>query len=175
MANNSNKSFRYRFDFSKIPTTIQIPNLIEVQKRSYDRFLQMDRLPSERDDSGLQAVFQSVFPITDFRNVSQLEFELGDVAEVSDGKHRLKHGLQPTIIALARQAIHLQKAVVGALLHLDEVRDLNGGGNLGKIEAIPERLIAVVGHQKLPFQAQHATSATQTSKGAAAGRAPRKI
>src|SRR6266567_4337792 len=66
--------FRHRFDFSKIPATIQIPNLIEVQKRSYDRFLQMDRLPSERDDGGLQAVFQSVFPITDFRNVSQLEF-----------------------------------------------------------------------------------------------------
>ena len=48
---------RNRFDFSKIPATIQIPNLIEVQKRSYDRFLQMDSLPSERDDSGLQAVF----------------------------------------------------------------------------------------------------------------------
>ncbi len=67
-------AFRKRFDFSKIPATIQIPNLIEVQKRSYDRFLQMDALPSERDDAGLQAVFQSVFPITDFRNVSQLEF-----------------------------------------------------------------------------------------------------
>src|SRR5664280_1562234 len=65
---------RNRFDFSKIPATIQIPNLIEVQKRSYDRFLQMDALPSERDDGGLQAVFQSVFPITDFRNVSQLDF-----------------------------------------------------------------------------------------------------
>ena len=65
---------RKRLDFSKIPATIQIPNLIEVQKRSYDRFLQMDWLPSERDDAGLQAVFQSVFPITDFRNVSQLEF-----------------------------------------------------------------------------------------------------
>src|SRR5208283_5143782 len=65
---------RNRFDFSKIPATIQIPNLIEVQKRSYDRFLQMDALPSERDDAGLQAVFQSVFPITDFRNVSQLDF-----------------------------------------------------------------------------------------------------
>ncbi|MGB9202619.1 MAG: DNA-directed RNA polymerase subunit beta [Terriglobales bacterium] len=65
---------RRRFDFSKIPATIQIPNLIEVQKRSYDRFLQMDKLPSEREDGGLQAVFQSVFPITDFRNVSQLEF-----------------------------------------------------------------------------------------------------
>src|SRR6201996_2371293 len=65
---------RNRFDFSKIPATIQIPNLIEVQKRSYDRFLQMDALPSERDDAGLQAVFQSVFPISDFRNVSQLDF-----------------------------------------------------------------------------------------------------
>jgi DNA-directed RNA polymerase subunit beta len=65
---------RNRLDFSKIPATIQIPNLIEVQKRSYDRFLQMDRLPSERHETGLQSVFASVFPITDFRNVSQLEF-----------------------------------------------------------------------------------------------------
>src|SRR5437667_3189966 len=72
--NNHNDVFRTRFDFSKIPATIQIPNLIEVQKRSYERFLQMDRLPSERDDAGLQAVFQSVFPISDFRNVSQWEF-----------------------------------------------------------------------------------------------------
>jgi DNA-directed RNA polymerase subunit beta len=71
---NNKIAIRKRFDFSKIPATIQIPNLIEVQKRSYDRFLQMDKLPSERDDGGLQSVFQSVFPITDFRNVSQLEF-----------------------------------------------------------------------------------------------------
>ncbi len=69
-----NNSLRKRFDFSKIPATIQIPNLIEVQKRSYDRFLQMDRLPSERDDAGLQAVFQSVFPIEDFRKQSELAF-----------------------------------------------------------------------------------------------------
>jgi DNA-directed RNA polymerase subunit beta len=67
-------TFRKRFDFSKIPATIAIPNLIEVQKRSYERFLQMDKLPSEREDGGLQAVFQSVFPITDFRDVSKLEF-----------------------------------------------------------------------------------------------------
>src|SRR5579862_727534 len=56
---SKNNAYRTRFDFSKIPATIQIPNLIEVQKRSYERFLQMDRLPSERDDAGLQAVFQS--------------------------------------------------------------------------------------------------------------------
>jgi DNA-directed RNA polymerase subunit beta len=67
-------AFRKRFDFSKIPATIAIPNLIEVQKRSYERFLQMDKLPSEREDGGLQAVFQSVFPISDFRDVSKLEF-----------------------------------------------------------------------------------------------------
>src|SRR5512133_2013443 len=74
MPNNTDNITRNRLDFSKIAATIQIPNLIEVQKRSYDRFLQMDKLPSERDDAGLQAVFQSVFPISDFRNVSQLEF-----------------------------------------------------------------------------------------------------
>ena len=63
-----------RVDFSRIPAAIPIPNLIEVQKDSYERFLQMDLLPSERDDTGLQAVFTSVFPITDFRGLSELEF-----------------------------------------------------------------------------------------------------
>ncbi len=63
-----------RLDFSRIRTSLPIPNLIEVQKKSYDRFLQMDKLPSEREDNGLQAVFSSVFPIQDFRGLSQLEF-----------------------------------------------------------------------------------------------------
>ena len=71
---NENRAIRSRLDFSKIPTSIQIPNLIEVQRRSYERFLQMDKLPSEREDNGLQSVFTSVFPITDFRNISQLDF-----------------------------------------------------------------------------------------------------
>jgi DNA-directed RNA polymerase subunit beta len=71
---NENRALRSRLDFSKIPTSIQIPNLIEVQRRSYERFLQMDKLPSEREDNGLQSVFVSVFPITDFRNISQLDF-----------------------------------------------------------------------------------------------------
>jgi DNA-directed RNA polymerase subunit beta len=66
--------YRERIDFSKIKTTIPIPNLIEIQKRSYERFLQMNRLPSEREDIGLQSVFKSVFPITDFRENSSLEF-----------------------------------------------------------------------------------------------------
>ena len=65
---------RQRVDFSRIKTSIPIPNLIEVQKKSYDRFLQMDLLPSEREDLGLQAVFNSVFPIHDFRGTCSLEF-----------------------------------------------------------------------------------------------------
>jgi DNA-directed RNA polymerase subunit beta len=74
MPNVSNGSLRERVDFSKIKTSIPIPNLIEVQKRSYERFLQMDLLPKEREDAGLQSVFSSVFPISDFRGLSQLEF-----------------------------------------------------------------------------------------------------
>jgi DNA-directed RNA polymerase subunit beta len=73
-SNIAMRAIRQRLDFSKIPTSIQIPNLIEVQRRSYERFLQMDKLPQEREDNGLQSVFTSVFPITDFRNVSELEF-----------------------------------------------------------------------------------------------------
>src|SRR5271169_3637025 len=71
--NRANRE-RARLDFAKIKTTVQIPNLIDVQKKSYQRFLQMDLLPSEREDSGLQSVFASVFPIQDFRGLSQLDF-----------------------------------------------------------------------------------------------------
>src|SRR5438309_6653057 len=63
-----------RVDFSKISTAVQIPNLIEIQRESYNRFLQMDFLPEERENTGLQAVFQSVFPISDFRKTAMLDF-----------------------------------------------------------------------------------------------------
>ncbi len=73
---NGNRAIRERerLDFAKIKTAVQIPNLIDVQKKSYQRFLQMDLLPSEREDTGLQSVFASVFPIQDFRGLSQLDF-----------------------------------------------------------------------------------------------------
>ncbi len=63
-----------RVDFSKIATAVRIPNLIEIQRESYNRFLQMDLLPEERENTGLQAVFQSVFPISDFRGTATLDF-----------------------------------------------------------------------------------------------------
>jgi DNA-directed RNA polymerase subunit beta len=63
-----------RHDFSKIKTAVRIPNLIEIQRDSYNRFLQMDLLPEEREPAGLQAVFRSVFPIMDFRGTARLDF-----------------------------------------------------------------------------------------------------
>jgi len=63
-----------RYNFGKIKTSIKIPDLIEVQKRSYHRFLQIYVLPEKRKDIGLQAVLKSVFPIHDFRDTCALEF-----------------------------------------------------------------------------------------------------
>ena len=63
-----------RIEFSRIRSAIPMPNLIEVQKRSYERFLQMHVAPSDREAAGLQAVFKSIFPIKDFRQTCSLEF-----------------------------------------------------------------------------------------------------
>ncbi|HEV2287361.1 MAG TPA: DNA-directed RNA polymerase subunit beta [Candidatus Acidoferrales bacterium] len=89
---------RERLDFARIRAAVQIPNLIDVQKKSYERFLQMDKLPSEREDTGLQSVFTSVFPIQDFRGLSQLDFvdyAIGDW-ECKCGHLRGLHHLRAT-------------------------------------------------------------------------------
>ena len=74
VAPNAQAGKSERKDFSGIPAAIPIPNLIDVQRESYKRFLQMEELPGERDEIGLDAVFKSVFPIADFREMSELEF-----------------------------------------------------------------------------------------------------
>ena len=107
---------RYRLDFSKIPEPIQIPNLIEVQKHSYERFLQMDMLPSERDDSGLQTVFHSVFPITDFRNVSQLDF-----VDYSIGNWECKCGNLKGSASPAHHLPQLRRTVITDPFHPGDV------------------------------------------------------
>ena len=63
-----------RYSFSRISASLPVPHLIELQKRSYHDFLQMDRLPEERDPVGLQAVFEQIFPIVDYRGLCQLDF-----------------------------------------------------------------------------------------------------
>ncbi|MCB0377302.1 MAG: DNA-directed RNA polymerase subunit beta [Bdellovibrionales bacterium] len=65
---------RIRKSFSQNNVAIDIPNLIEMQKQSYESFLQKDMDADRRDDTGLNGVFRSVFPISDFNNTSSLEF-----------------------------------------------------------------------------------------------------
>ena len=74
MASVIQDNFRVRKSFAKLRKVIDIPNLIDIQKRSYDKFLQIDIPPDKREDIGLQGVFKSVFPIKDFSETSSLEF-----------------------------------------------------------------------------------------------------
>jgi DNA-directed RNA polymerase subunit beta len=68
------ENFRFRKDYGTIEKIIDIPNLIDIQKRSYQEFLQTGVPVEEREDVGLQGVFKSVFPIKDFNETSTLEF-----------------------------------------------------------------------------------------------------
>ena len=74
MSSRVANNLRFRRNFGRIKKIIEIPNLIDIQKRSYDEFLQVDVAPGERRDSGLQGVFRSVFPIKDFNETASLEF-----------------------------------------------------------------------------------------------------
>ncbi len=75
MAGTIQCGHRGRKDFGKIPSIVEIPNLIEVQKRSYEGFLQKDVPVERREEFGLQAVFKSVFPIADYNDNALLEFD----------------------------------------------------------------------------------------------------
>ncbi len=67
-------NLRFRRNFGRIKKIIDLPYLIEIQKNSYDLFLQKDALPNQRQNLGLQEVFKSVFPIKDFNETASLEF-----------------------------------------------------------------------------------------------------
>ena len=67
-------NFRVRKNLGRVRRIIDVPNLIDIQKSSYDKFLQMNVPPNEREEIGLQAVFRSVFPIKDFNGTSELVF-----------------------------------------------------------------------------------------------------
>ena len=65
---------RIRRSFGKIPEVCEMPNLIEVQRNSYEKFLQRDVVPQNRSMEGLQEVFASVFPIRDFAGRAEIDF-----------------------------------------------------------------------------------------------------
>ena len=122
--------YRERKDFSKIKTTVPIPNLIEIQRKSYERFLQMNRLASEREDAGLQSVFKSVFPISDFRENSSLEF-----IEYSIGNWECKCGKLAGLHHLRKPCGHCGASLVADPYGDHEVLC----ASCGKVEPGPRR------------------------------------
>jgi len=74
--------YRVRKNFGKIRKIVEIPNLIQMQKESYELFLQKDTPPEARVERGLQEVFKSVFPIEDFSGTASLEFVQFSFGEV---------------------------------------------------------------------------------------------
>ncbi|MBU4389324.1 MAG: DNA-directed RNA polymerase subunit beta [Proteobacteria bacterium] len=82
---------RIRKNFGKIRKIVEIPDLIGVQRESFNRFLQMDVSPEKRKDIGLQAVFKSVFPIKDFTGTASLEFVSYRFAEVKHSVEECMH------------------------------------------------------------------------------------
>ncbi len=67
--------YRERKSFSKIKVFLDIPDLVEVQKKSYSQFLQMELLPEERKDAGIQAAFKSIFPLSDQKGNVKIFFD----------------------------------------------------------------------------------------------------
>jgi len=80
MATTVQANYRYRESFGKIGKVVEIPHLIEIQRISYDKFLQATVPQAQRESIGLHGVFNSVFPIRDFKGTSELAY-LGYVLE----------------------------------------------------------------------------------------------
>ena len=91
MATSLANDYRVRKSFGKIKQIVDIPNLIEMQRQSYERFLQQGADPDERVDKGLQGVFKGVFPIRDFSGTASLEFVRYSIG----GRRRSEPGDRP--------------------------------------------------------------------------------
>jgi DNA-directed RNA polymerase subunit beta len=94
MKDRSFLNVRFRKNFGHIEKIIDIPNLMDMQKQSYERFLQYHGDPDKRENTGLQGVYKSVFPIRDFSGLSSLEFVRYSFGEVKyDEAECLQRGM----------------------------------------------------------------------------------
>ncbi|MFH0933472.1 MAG: DNA-directed RNA polymerase subunit beta [Nitrospirota bacterium] len=96
---------RERLRFGKVPLFLEVPNLVEIQERSYEKFLQRDVPMDKREEMGLQAAFLSVFPIMDYNETASIEF-LGYV--VSEPKFSVRDCLQKGITHAAALKIKVK-------------------------------------------------------------------
>jgi DNA-directed RNA polymerase subunit beta len=107
MSSITNARLRIRKDFGSIQSVVGIPDLIKVQKRSYETFLQKDVPPEQRQPVGLQAIFKSIFPIGDINKVAVLDFQEYKLEEPkNDTEECRKRGM--TYQAPVRVKVQLQ-------------------------------------------------------------------
>jgi len=123
----NNKNFterkRIRRSFGKSDEVCEMPNLIEVQRKSYEKFLQYDILQNERLDEGLQEVFASIFPIKDFAGRAEIDFVSYELEEpkydVEECNQRSK-----TYSAPLRATLRLSTFDIDETTGLRSIRDI---------------------------------------------------
>ncbi len=112
-----------RLNFSTIKAAIPIPSLLDIQLESYTRFLQIDQLPGEREDDGLHAVFQSVFPIWDFRQMIKLDY-----VDYTIGDRECKCGYLKGLMHLRTKCKHCGDTICSDPLGPPDLQCNNCGG-----------------------------------------------
>ena len=156
MAQSFTGKKRIRKSFGRIPEAVQMPNLIEVQRSSYEQFLQREVRAADRREEGVEAVFKSVFPIKDFNERAVLEYVSYEFEEpkydVEECVQRDMTYAAPLKVKLrlivfetdeetgARSDLPLKELFVGGPLNLDEVRHLHSFGDAA--ERLPDPLLA---------------------------------
>src|SRR5476651_2095890 len=108
MAQSFTGKKRIRKSFGRIPEAVQMPNLIEVQRSSYEQFLQRETRSSERRIEGIEAVFRSVFPIKDFNERATLEYVS---YEFEDPKYDIEECIQRDMTYAAPLKVKLRLIV----------------------------------------------------------------
>src|SRR5882762_1112166 len=157
MASLIQKNFRARKTFAKLKQVIEIPNLIDIQKRSYDKFLQIDIPIEKREDIGIQGVFKSVFPIKDFSETSSLEF-------VSYNLEKPKYDVDECRSRGMTYAAPLKVVIRLVVWDVDEET------NVRSIRDVKEQEVYF---GKIPLRPENGTLTINGREGAAAPRPPR--
>lgn len=163
------QSRQERQNFARIPTIIDLPNLIEVQQKSYARFLQQERPPKDREDRGLEAVFHSVFPIVDFNGTASLEYigyEIG-MWESEEGEYKGLGGTGVVCENTARPLIYRAKYDVSecrqkGITYADPlrvmvrlvVREKGANGDAGVVRDVKDQKVYL---GEIPLMTDHGT------------------
>ncbi len=118
------KNIRVRKNFGKVSHILDIPDLIEIQKKSFERFLQKDTHPDKREEIGLQAAFKSVFPIVDYNETSSIEFIEYSVGSPNfEIRECLEKGTTYAAPLKIRVKLNLWEKVDGGQKRLKEARE----------------------------------------------------